>query len=1593
MKRFLKGISLFLILAQTGFAVIDGNGNGLSDFWERKYNEGELFLPSQGSQDDPDGDGWDNASEAAAGTDPFDANPPGGMLRPDLEHIPAVHGPPDEYGNPIVISGEAVRIFWVATVGKRFSLLFSPDLTTGSWITVGSAFVGNGNEISYTFHVDDDSACFWRVAVSDADTDGDQLTDTEELALGSSRFLADTNGDGINDYEAFTAGLPPGGDDTDNDGDGIPDREIYSLVFETAHESRALVNGIGGPPFQGSTASNRYLTSENHEIYSISNSPEYSNVEEGSLVTTMSWLNGAMLDVSNYPGSRTSVEGESFSAWKQSHRTPLGAGELLSKDTAVITTATSLDPTLDQTTTTKTTGWRVVKNQQTIRSGTEVITQVSRKVLKDPISFQDWWRKHLDATPWTQSPPLTVQVGPLSYHGDEEREDAGDAATAESIREDFQADRFNLSERVSLMWSDFHYHRYHYRLKSLRWRWVRFNPDKPFEYEYAAPPGNLKKTVLLRVDQSDEQALLGTVPRTILLDDSRPVGVISLECPSDQGGTDWVEVPLSRFDPFRLNEPAVLDTTDYSMECDTTVRFEHLPALYPIQVESEVSADDHLSHIVLDVPDYLDEEATVEWEISSGSDGSLAETVTPVKDGLTSAVLNTSTIKGSSYKVRARFKTLKDSGEGFEGNSAWLESPEIRVVAGKPETFAFAKTKASYRSDGTDTSEITATIKDQYGNLVEDDTSVSWAVGQSATTPFVSMENSTVDGIARATLRAPLIPDDQVVTCGAGDVQDDVTIAVSGVTGSMAGNLDLDIGAAQQSTITVSAQAADGSPVYWTSSNGTITSQSTITGGSATATLDSSRGMLGKVVVTATVGDHLFFTEGEFTSSLGTVFGADHPVLIAGATADGVHTPVFAHGIPRQIPFYASTPVRIKGPPNGIVNLDFQASVSLDSWAFDESAGASTPSAGGLHGMTLTNAIIEEDEQLSGGSSLLLDGNGSGSIPDHGDFHFVDQLDVSLRLKPLTHGGATLVSKGGSWSVEQLADGKARVSVVTTSGTHVATTESPLPLSQWSRLTVDFRFDRLLVKVDERTVAEAATTGTLIGTTSPIVIGTGFLGNLDNLSFRKGDSTGSYATFTGVDPGNTVQLDANGEGTFTITSSGAASGDDALHLRANAAPAAGNGPASVGNPLDDPDAAEAIVRFADAVAWDATYDTVMSFIGGDPQTTQGTFSSIAGGFLVVGDVGSVAKNLWRTTGWTDKKPNYVELTLGGLGVITTFVQPTGVGAAADAGLASVKTLAIRFVGNPKAEKFLDVFVTLIKNAAVLNGKFGAAEANFLQKMVLDIPVADAFKLFMHDEGLARAAIRATEKLGANAESFYQATRRAVAAHGEEAAKKFVQVFEGMGDEALAALKNAPAGELDEALDALAKLAKKGFTPFSITRLMNNKHLYGIAYKRTHLLKDMGVLSEVPGMESAIKMLKINHRNVKGFRYEIEGAASLSRTEVVIHSISEKVSVLWDDLVEMGFGRIFGRKTDIDVITELNGVLTFRQFKSTAAAMKSPKKVAAWCEKARKARGNGLGNYEGLIFHLPPDEIPKIAKSVKKWLDDRNIPIESISMSL
>ncbi len=221
MKRFVFSTAATLILAPCSFAIIDVNENGVSDLWEKQFNEGELFDVSFDPQGDDDHDRWSNLKEAAAGTDPFDANPPDGLVQPLAVYTPEVMSEPDEYGYSYTITPEAVTVSWPTLVGKQYTLLFSPDLSAGSWIPIGDSFIGNGSEITYGFTIYDTDKRFWRVAACDVDSDSDELNDYEEHVLGTNPAVSDSDWDGLTDHAEILAGSDPVNQDTD--GDGIPD--------------------------------------------------------------------------------------------------------------------------------------------------------------------------------------------------------------------------------------------------------------------------------------------------------------------------------------------------------------------------------------------------------------------------------------------------------------------------------------------------------------------------------------------------------------------------------------------------------------------------------------------------------------------------------------------------------------------------------------------------------------------------------------------------------------------------------------------------------------------------------------------------------------------------------------------------------------------------------------------------------------------------------------------------------------------------------------------------------------------------------------------------------------------------------------------------------------------------------------------------------------------------------------------------------------------------------------------------------------------------------------------------------------------------
>jgi hypothetical protein len=198
-------------------AIVDTNDNGLSDIWEKQFNKNELFSETFDPEADPDSDGWTNAQEAAAGTDPVSTAHPLGHLQPETVQLPETWVDTDNDNIPDSLVYDSIQVSWPTIPGKQYTFQSNATLAPDNWINVGSPFIGTGTVVTYGFFTSAAATTFWRVNITDIDSDGDTLNNWEENELGTNPLHSDSDGDGLSDGWEITNGLDAN-DDRDRDG-------------------------------------------------------------------------------------------------------------------------------------------------------------------------------------------------------------------------------------------------------------------------------------------------------------------------------------------------------------------------------------------------------------------------------------------------------------------------------------------------------------------------------------------------------------------------------------------------------------------------------------------------------------------------------------------------------------------------------------------------------------------------------------------------------------------------------------------------------------------------------------------------------------------------------------------------------------------------------------------------------------------------------------------------------------------------------------------------------------------------------------------------------------------------------------------------------------------------------------------------------------------------------------------------------------------------------------------------------------------------------------------------------------------------------
>lgn len=550
------------------------------------------------------------------------------------------------------------------------------------------------------------------------------------------------------------------------------------------------------------------------------------------------------------------------------------------------------------------------------------------------------------------------------------------------------------------------------------------------------------------------------------------------------------------------------------------------------------------------------------WEIETGT-GTLSVAESATVNGFAQTTLNTSTVAGDVYRVTARVKKLiypalsatsdpltmdfEAMGLAATDTSLRQTTADITVVPGFAAAITVARETSAgapattLAADGQSRMVLVATVRDAFGQPVAEHTPVTWHLSGLGA---LESADATVDaqGIARATLVAGEAVAAQKVRIEVDSFEIVETVANTAVTGSLtAASGSLDIASRQTTTLTASLPGvADGTPVRWFTSLGEIENPAaTVQSGQAAALLRAGGGRTGTATITAALPGSLYTADVAFTTSAPITIEVDHPVIVGDQASDGTIDVPRLNGTSQAVSYPAATPVHIRAPAypgyTATVRFGKMGPVSTRSYHFDQITSGTTPSATGASPATVSGATLDPARRQEGAASLFFDGEDAVlGIADDPALQLQPDLAVSLWVYAADADGS-LVSKAGEYDLFINAEGRAAFTVITDTGPHTIT-GPPLPLERWIAVRAEYRADGTLRLATGGAVATATASGEPVPGSALVLVGENYGGWLDLLSIEVGESftEGTGLTINGLNASNQVVLDANGEATLSL---------------------------------------------------------------------------------------------------------------------------------------------------------------------------------------------------------------------------------------------------------------------------------------------------------------------------------------------------------------------------------------------------------------------------------------------------------------------------
>ena len=922
---------------------------------------------------------------------------------------------------------------------------------------------------------------------------------------------------------------------------------------------------------------------------------------------------------------------------------------------------------------------------------------------------------------------------------------------------------------------------------------------------------------------------------------------------------------------------------------------------------------------------------------------------------------------------------------------SWLHRPAARASLRGPIGHDQDRTRAagrnrSCRDDKSarggryhDTLSIVAEIRDTHGNPVAEGTGVVWSAG-----PLTMVQTAdvvTTGGRATAVLRSFDTAGTEVIRVHSHEASGSLSLTTLSLGSTLAVSPPvLTLGTEEMAQVTLLASASDGAPVEWFTSNGTLADQTNIVGGRATATLTTEEGSAGKVVVLAKVGFEQSRWIGEFRHGSDLSVSIEPPLLIAD---DAPLELLSSRGVVGAE--LTSTTLFVKGAPGGVARVVASGTEIAEAYTFESSSAESVPGVVAGTPMSLSGALVSQEQALAGEGSLRLDIDSMAVVDNATLLDFQTEMHIEFWFYPSSAADGNLLGKGNAWGVELASDGRLRGWIGTTTGPIELVTTGTVESGQWNRIGLSASITGTRLSLNEETVLELAP-GQILVNGDDLVLGGSVEGYLDELAIYSAVGGLSMLSMVGVDAAGQVVLDEEGSAEITLASLGV--GD--LVYEEIRRVEIGVGVLPIRRPLDGTNGTlralqaradfafvKDVVVFTSKGMWEDGRGVILAIWGADTEGGTQFSASIVGGFRGTADVGALFKNLWRLAGRGEGQFNKLEVFLSLVGIATTVVP------AVDPAVSALRNLAQRIGDSPLLEALYSRFLAIVVEGRPLF----EGEMAFYQRLAGGLDEAASLKNLIDEDSLEGFIKMERAFLQACARGQSETEVAARAASGTRAA--------GCLPGALAALEELPLEQVRPLLEELWKLDELGnpvyadawdqmrkagprmgelltnmvrvsskVSPFYAVKLARNcEFVCAGAYPITKLFDDLVEISDIQGFAGLAKRVAIRNKQSVGFRYELEVAIDCkSGGGQLLAFVDFGVEVILE-----------GDKawTDIDVGCEIDGKTILYQAKRTAKAFSSRKgktqvdKVDEWLVKARQwlfEQGQ-----EGEIRYAVPDE--------------------------